>query len=485
MSVTLNVGGSVYTTTVATLMTRYPNSMLGSMFGGIIRTHRDNNGHYIIDRDGPIFRHVLNFLRGPELCLPLDFKEWDLLSAEAEFFQLKELIDAVKSIKEKRSKQEIEFIEITFSRDVNDSGDLDCHHQFTLRGDVATLNQIPTLADYLAGGTRHGDSFVFYCSRDKPDRMTMYKMITRLGFKLLNTNSSVLKTENWSNEKQIALFGRFSRQHSLNPEKHTAHTNCFRLAIIGALKIIYPDPELFGEEDCFIRETTSRKSRYYISSSTNIALGAAMSDLVTLNVGGSLYTTTVSTLTCYPVSMLGRMFGGDLPTHRDNNGHYIIDGDGPIFRHVLNFLRRASLCLPHDFKEWDLLSAEAEFFQIKELIDEVESLKEKRSKQEIEFIEITFLRDVNDSGVLHFHHQFTLRGDVATLKQIPTLADYLGDASHGDSLFEFDCSRDKPDRMTTYKMITRLGFKLLNTKSSALKTEKKCSREKQITLFGR
>ncbi|XP_071799022.1 BTB/POZ domain-containing protein KCTD21-like [Asterias amurensis] len=210
-----------------------------------------------------------------------------------------------------------------------------------------------------------------------------------------------------------------------------------------------------------------------------------MSDLVTLNVGGSLYTTTVSTLTCYPVSMLGRMFGGDLPTHRDNNGHYIIDGDGPIFRHVLNFLRRASLCLPHDFKEWDLLSAEAEFFQIKELIDEVESLKEKRSKQEIEFIEITFLRDVNDSGVLHFNHQFTLRGDVATLKQIPTLADYLGDASHGDSLFEFDCSRDKPDRMTTYKMITRLGFKLLNTKSSALKTEKKCSREKQITLFGR
>ncbi|XP_033637937.1 BTB/POZ domain-containing protein KCTD1-like [Asterias rubens] len=216
-----------------------------------------------------------------------------------------------------------------------------------------------------------------------------------------------------------------------------------------------------------------------------------MSDLVTLNVGGSLYTTTVATLTPKPVSMWPSMYTPRMVIGRyhidkkDNNGHYIIDGDGPIFRHVLNFLRRSSLCLPNDFKEWDLLSAEAEFFQFKELIDAVKLIKEKRSRQEIEFKEITFSRDVDDSGDLDCHYEFTLRGHVETLKQIPTLADYLGDASHGDSVFEFKCSRDKPDRMTTYKMITRLGFKLLNTTSSVSKTEETWSREKQITLFGR
>ncbi|XP_071798808.1 BTB/POZ domain-containing protein KCTD6-like [Asterias amurensis] len=98
-------------------------------------------------------------------------------------------------------------------------------------------------------------------------------------------------------------------------------------------------------------------------------------DLVTLNVGGSLYTTTVATMIRYPDSMLFSMYFGLIPTERDSNGHY---SHGPIFRHILNFLRRSSLCLPNDFKEWDLLSAEAEFFQIKELIDEVKLLRKQR-----------------------------------------------------------------------------------------------------------
>ncbi len=105
-------------------------------------------------------------------------------------------------------------------------------------------------------------------------------------------------------------------------------------------------------------------------------------DPVTLNVGGTQYTTTIATLTRYPNSMLGRMYFSDIPSKRQ----YFIDGDGPIFRHVLNFLRRSSLCLPGDFKEWDLLREEAEFFQIKELIVAVKLLKEERllksSKQE-------------------------------------------------------------------------------------------------------
>lgn len=93
-----------------------------------------------------------------------------------------------------------------------------------------------------------------------------------------------------------------------------------------------------------------------------------MTDPVTLNVGGHLYTTSLTTLTRYPDSMLGAMFGGDFPTARDPQGNYFIDRDGPLFRYVLNFLRTSELTLPLDFKEFDLLRKEADFYQIEPLI---------------------------------------------------------------------------------------------------------------------
>jgi len=57
-----------------------------------------------------------------------------------------------------------------------------------------------------------------------------------------------------------------------------------------------------------------------------------MGELVSLNVGGCVYSTSLSTLQRYSDSMLGAMFGGDLPTVRDTHGNYFIDRDGPLFR---------------------------------------------------------------------------------------------------------------------------------------------------------
>ena len=94
-----------------------------------------------------------------------------------------------------------------------------------------------------------------------------------------------------------------------------------------------------------------------------------MAEPISLNVGGVRYTTSMSTLTRYPDSMLGRMFCGDLPSTKDKEGAYFIDGDGQLFRFVLNFLRRNDLCLPQDFKELDLLKKEADFYQIQPLIE--------------------------------------------------------------------------------------------------------------------
>lgn len=93
-----------------------------------------------------------------------------------------------------------------------------------------------------------------------------------------------------------------------------------------------------------------------------------MTTPVTLNVGGHLYTTSLSTLQRYPDSMLGAMFRGDFPTTRDSQGNYFIDRDGTLFRYILNFLRTSELTLPLDFTETELLRKEADFYQIEPLI---------------------------------------------------------------------------------------------------------------------
>ncbi|KAL2077544.1 hypothetical protein ACEWY4_027048 [Coilia grayii] len=91
----LNVGGQVYYTRHATL-TSIPNSLLGKLFS----TKKDNSndlardlrGRYFIDRDGFLFRYVLDYLRDKHVVLPDHFPEKGRLKREAEYFQLPELV---------------------------------------------------------------------------------------------------------------------------------------------------------------------------------------------------------------------------------------------------------------------------------------------------------------------------------------------------------------------------------------------------------
>nr|XP_004561624.2 uncharacterized protein LOC101468115 isoform X1 [Maylandia zebra] len=84
----IDVGGHMYTSSLPTL-TRYPESRIGRLFDGTEPIVLDSlKQHYFIDRDGDMFRYILNFLRTSKLLLPDDFKEYSLLYEEATFFQL-------------------------------------------------------------------------------------------------------------------------------------------------------------------------------------------------------------------------------------------------------------------------------------------------------------------------------------------------------------------------------------------------------------
>ncbi|MFT7796111.1 hypothetical protein Z043-112327 [Arapaima gigas] len=91
--VELNVGGQVYITRCSTL-TSLPDSLLGEMFTrksskGLAR---DTKGRFFVDRDGFLFRYILDYMRDQQLVLPDHFPERGRLQREAEFFNLPELV---------------------------------------------------------------------------------------------------------------------------------------------------------------------------------------------------------------------------------------------------------------------------------------------------------------------------------------------------------------------------------------------------------
>ncbi|XP_030001970.1 BTB/POZ domain-containing protein KCTD12b [Sphaeramia orbicularis] len=99
----LNVGGQVYITRYSTL-TSVPDSLLWEMFSrkSAKGLARDTKGRFFVDRDGFLFRYILDYMRDQQLVLPDHFPERGRLQREAEFFNLPEL---VKLLAPKISKQ--------------------------------------------------------------------------------------------------------------------------------------------------------------------------------------------------------------------------------------------------------------------------------------------------------------------------------------------------------------------------------------------
>lgn len=82
---------------------RYPDSRLAKLFSGEIPIILDTmKQHYFIDRDGPSFRHILHFLRNGQLVLPEDYNELDILLQEAVYYELNELVDAIRECSRSR-----------------------------------------------------------------------------------------------------------------------------------------------------------------------------------------------------------------------------------------------------------------------------------------------------------------------------------------------------------------------------------------------
>lgn len=180
--VTLNVGGTLYTTLRATLTKREPDSMLAVMFSGRHSLLTDQNGNYFIDTDGNIFRYILEYLRyGSISVVDLSENEKFKLLRDAEFFLLKGLVAILKpetpdissvfkqngcfmSHKEREKVDVICFVGKTLIRIFCVSG-LEVEK-------IGTHNYITP--DHLISPNSTGDQLTFFHLNDTPEPRTYY-----------------------------------------------------------------------------------------------------------------------------------------------------------------------------------------------------------------------------------------------------------------------------------------------------------------------
>ena len=89
----LNVGGYHYSTTLETIKNEPENLLID-----LIESSKQKIGsnRIFIDRDGKLFRFILDYLRNKSLILPENFSEKTLLKREAVFFKLKKLVDMLE-----------------------------------------------------------------------------------------------------------------------------------------------------------------------------------------------------------------------------------------------------------------------------------------------------------------------------------------------------------------------------------------------------
>ncbi|KAI5619851.1 BTB/POZ domain-containing protein KCTD1 isoform X1, partial [Silurus asotus] len=149
----IDVGGQMYTSSLATL-TKYPESRIGRLFDGTEPIVLDSlKQHYFIDRDGHMFRYILNFLRTSKLLVPDDFKDYCLLYEEAQYFQLQPLqVELERWCSERDSGCVSRSCECVVMRVAPDLGE-----RITLSGDKALIEDIfPEIGDVMCNSVNAG-----------------------------------------------------------------------------------------------------------------------------------------------------------------------------------------------------------------------------------------------------------------------------------------------------------------------------------------
>lgn len=121
-----------------------------------------------------------------------------------------------------------------------------------------------------------------------------------------------------------------------------------------------------------------KKEEYEFSEEEHSSFKSLEENIITLNVGGHMFTTTKDTL-LKGDTMLSKMFSGKYKWNC-KEGNPFIDRDGSHFRYILNYLRSGRLVPPKDRQALEELLIEADYYGIKELSQEITSILEQERR---------------------------------------------------------------------------------------------------------
>eukprot|EP01125_Pyxidicula_operculata_P019967 TRINITY_DN7270_c0_g1_i1.p1 TRINITY_DN7270_c0_g1~~TRINITY_DN7270_c0_g1_i1.p1 ORF type:complete len:289 (-),score=44.09 TRINITY_DN7270_c0_g1_i1:28-894(-) len=94
--VKLNIGGTIFMTSLSTVKDTTQSEFFRSLFSGRWEPQHDENGCIFIDRDPTMFKYVLNHLRGLEVPLKIFTPEQKFLwSQESDFYQIPKQIEEI------------------------------------------------------------------------------------------------------------------------------------------------------------------------------------------------------------------------------------------------------------------------------------------------------------------------------------------------------------------------------------------------------
>ena len=148
---------------------------------------------------------------------------------------------------------------------------------------------------------------------------------------------------------------------------------------------------------------SSRLSTMESSSVLTSTMKNNHEQIVTLNVGGRVYSTPRSTIETNvdAQSFLALLINDQRHVRFDEQGRYFIDRDGTHFRSILNYFRDGKLRLPETKAELQELFHEAQFYQIDRLSNEIENRLNRKNEslnRDQPGVRLTLVANLNNDG---------------------------------------------------------------------------------------
>eukprot|EP00112_Aurelia_sp_Birch-Aquarium-sp1_P008379 Seg1920.3 transcript_id=Seg1920.3/GoldUCD/mRNA.D3Y31 product="BTB/POZ domain-containing protein KCTD7" protein_id=Seg1920.3/GoldUCD/D3Y31 len=339
----LNVGGHIFQTSLQN-MRKYPESTLAAMFSENVDLVKGDDGAYFIDRDGTHFRHILNFLRSgdspPENILETAKEE---LIREAEFFGLGRLAEIIKEPNTEIIEGGENQSKANESQSL-DKNDLESKINEHCQQTQAIIDEIKLKIEKWHSALQRSYENL---KEQKMEYLEMTKKVETVHFPKvvkLNVGGQIFQTnvKTLQKDPDSLLATMFSEQIEVIKQENETYFidrsgTLFEhvLNYLRTGKIPQKIIQDFGEE--LLEEALFYNIKGMVESITNSI------KRVKINVGGSIFETSIDNLRKYPRSKLAKMLNKEVDGIDHFEGTYNIKRSNKHFGDLLKVIENKDI----------------------------------------------------------------------------------------------------------------------------------------------